>query len=56
MLGKARCALLGHPAPLIGASIGDTASWTTWIHAGRGAFYRTRTCRRCGTHLKEFDG
>lgn len=56
LIAKAACALLAHPQPAPGATPGDTAQWTAWIHSGRGRFYRVRTCPRCGTQLKEFDG
>jgi hypothetical protein len=56
MPGKILCALFAHPAPPIEASAGDTSAWTAWTHSGRGRFYRTRICRRCGTVLEEFDG
>lgn len=57
ILGKIKCALSAHPQPAPPpATQGDTSQWTAWIHSGRGRFYRTRTCARCGLQLKEFDG
>jgi hypothetical protein len=46
MLARLRCALTGH----------DWPEWQAWIHGGRGAFFRRRYCKRCGTEGVETDG